>query len=152
MLRTAVAELAGAVSEVVQVYGADKTAVLVIGFEGAESILRAAAAHDILYEVRWFGDGAAAPSGATALEGTAARFAADVELARPPAAPGRRRSRPSVYEHIQERLGVVPAGFAYAAYDAVWMIGLSVLESGSSDPADIRDVMRGVAASYSAAP
>ena len=149
VLRATVAELAGAVSEAVQVYGADKTAVLIIGFEGAEPVLRAAAAHDILDEVRWFGDGAAAPSGAAIPEGTAARFAADVELAALRLHLDAGDRAPSVDEHIQERLGIAPAGFAYAAYDAVWMIGLSVLESGSSDPADIRGIMRGVAASYS---
>lgn len=149
VLRTAVAELAGAVSEVVQVYGANKTAVLIIGFEGAEPVLRAAAAHDILDEVRWFGDEAAAPSRDTALGGTAARFAAGVELAALRLHLDAGDRSPSVDERIQERLGVVPAGFAYAAYDAVWIIGLSVLESGSSDPADIRGVMHGVAASYS---
>ena len=143
------AELAGAVSEVVQTHGADKTAVLIAAFGEAAPVLRAAAAHDILDDVRWFGDETAAPPHATTLEETAALFAEDVELTALRLRLDTGDRAPSVDEYIQERLGVEPAAFAYAAYDAVWLVGLSVLESGSSDPADIRGAIRGVAASYS---
>lgn len=148
-LRAAVAELAGAVSGAVHMHGAGKTAVLIIGFEEAAPVLRAAAIHDILGEVRWFGDDAIAPSHATILNGTAARFAADVGLAVLQLQLDAGDRAPSVDERIWERLGAVPTPLAYAAYDAVWIIGLSVLESGSPDPADVRAAIPGVAASHS---
>ena len=148
-LRAAVAELAGAVSYAVQVHGANKTAVLIIGFEEAAPVLRAAAVHDILGEVRWFGDETAAPSHDAIAGGAAARFAADVGLTALQLQLDAGDRAPSVGGRIQERLGVAPTHLAYAAYDAVWIIGLSVLESGSPDPADVRGAIPGVAESYS---
>ena len=144
-----VAELADAVSEVVEAHGADQTAVLLVAFDEAVPILQVASTYDILDDVRWFGGEAVAQSTVIASDEIASRFAADTHLTTVQLLldPGDRAS--SVSERTREWLGSEPTAFVYTAYDAVWLAGLSILESGSTDPADIRGILHQVAASYS---
>ena len=144
-----VAELADTVSEVLEAHEADQTAVLIVAFDEAVPIFQVAATHDVLDEVRWFGGEAVAQSTVIASDGIASRFAVDTHLTTVQLLldPGDRAD--SVSERIREWLGSEPTAFVYTAYDAVWLAGLSVLESGSVDPADLRGAMHQVAASYS---
>lgn len=144
-----VAELADEVSEVLETYGADKTAVLIVAFDEAVPIFQVAATYDILDDIRWFGGEAVAQSTVIAQDAIASQFAMDTDLTTVQLLldPGDRAN--SVSERISDLLGNEPTAFVYTTYDAVWLAGLSILETESTDPADIRDVMRDVAASYS---
>lgn len=144
-----VAELADEVSDIVETYGADKTVVLIVAFDEAVPIFQVAATYDILDDVRWFGGEAVAQSTEIASDAIASRFAMDTDLTTIQLLldPGDRAE--SISERMREWLGNEPTAFVYTAYDAVWLAGLSVLETESTDPADIRAVIRDVAASYS---
>ena len=144
-----VAELADAVSEVMETHDADKTAVLIVAFDEAVPIFQVAATYDVLDDIRWFGGEAVAQSTVIAQDAIASQFAVDTDLTTVQLLldPGDRAD--SVSERIGEWLGNEPTAFVYTSYDAVWLVGLSILEAESTDPADIRNVMRDVAASYS---
>ena len=144
-----VADLADTVSEALEAHDADQIAVLIVAFDEAVPIFQAAATHDVLDDVRWFGGEAVAQSTVIASDRIASQFAIDTELSTVQLLldPGERAD--SVSERIREWLGSEPTAFVYTAYDAVWLAGLSVLESGSVDPADLRGVIHQVAASYS---
>ena len=144
-----VADLADTVSEVLEAHDADQTAVLIVAFDEAVPIFQVAATHDVLDDVRWFGGEAVAQSTVIASDKIASQFAIDTELSTVQLLldPGDRAD--SVSERMREWLGSEPTAFVYTAYDAVWLAGLSVLESGSTDPVDLRGVIHQVAASYS---
>ena len=144
-----VAELADAVSDAVETHGADKTAVLAISFDEVVPIFQAAASYDVLNDVRWFGGEAVAQSTEISADPIASEFAMDTDLVTVQLllAPGDRAD--SVSERVQEWLGEEPTAFVYTTYDAVWLAGLSVLETGSTDASDIRAALPGVAESYS---
>ena len=144
-----VSELADTTSAVVAEHGAGKTAVLLVAFDEAVPIFQAATTYDMLDEVRWYGGEAVAQSTVIATDTIASQFAMDTELTTVQLLldPGDRAD--SVSERIREWLGSEPTSFVYTAYDAVWLAGLSILETGSTDPADLRDAIHGVAATYS---
>lgn len=144
-----VAELADGVSEALETHDADKTAVLIVAFDEAVPIFQVAATYDILDDIRWFGGEAVAQSTVIAEDAIASQFAIDTDLVTVQLLldPGDRAD--SISERIGEWLGDEPTAFVYTSYDAVWLAGLGILETGSTDPADIRDAMLDVAASYS---
>ena len=144
-----VAELADGVSEALETHDADKTAVLIVAFDEAVPIFQVAATYDMLDDIRWFGGEAVAQSTVIAEDAIASQFAIDTDLVTVQLLldPGDRAD--SISERIGEWLGDEPTAFVYTSYDAVWLAGLGILETGSTDPADIRDAMLDVAASYS---
>ena len=57
-----------------------------------------------------------------------------------------------IYEHVQksltEKLGRTPNTFVHPSYDVVWVIGLSILETQSTDVSKIKSVLPDVAEHY----
>jgi branched-chain amino acid transport system substrate-binding protein len=150
--------LAAKVQEYVDEYGKDKVAVLFLGFAEILQFTQSAAEHDVLDKVRWFGPGANTkehklindPIGlefSTNVQFTTVQFAAskitDTGAVNP--------IYEKVQDHLTESLGTAPNSFVLSSYDAVWIIGLSILETQSTDVTTIKSVISDIAENYSGA-
>ena len=144
-----VSVLADLVSETVDRYGADRIAVVLASFDEAILILQAASVYDILDDVRWIAGEGVAKSTAIASDPIAAQFAVDTRLHNLQLFLNLGGRADSISDYVYERLGGTPIFHIYTIYDAVWLAGLSILEANSSNPADVRKVIRDVSVSYS---
>lgn len=137
--------LADGVSEAVSNHGAERVAVLAISFEEVVPLLQAASYYDILHAVRWFGSQAIAQSTPIISDGIALQFAQNTGLASLQLwqAPGVRAD--SISDRLAELLGEAPNTYAYNVYDALWLAGMTILDTGSADPRDIRAAIHDVA-------
>lgn len=142
--------LADQVRSMVERYGADGVAVLMISFGEGRAIALESAAHDILASVKWFGSETLAKS-PLLTDKRLAGLSNEVEFAALQVAdnPGPLYER--VYLHISETAGRDPTPHVYRSYDAAWLVGLSILQSGTADAAAIKAVLPEVALSYSGA-
>ncbi|MCH6586530.1 MAG: ABC transporter substrate-binding protein [Thaumarchaeota archaeon] len=150
--------LAEKVQGYVDEYGKDKVGVLFLGFAEILSFMQSASQHEILDDVRWFGPGANTkehkliddPIGlefSTNVQFTTVQFAAskitDTGAVNP--------IYEKVQDHLTESLGTAPNSFVLSSYDAVWIIGLSILETQSTDVTKIKAVISDIAENYSGA-
>ena len=150
--------LAEKVQGYVDEYGKDKVGVLFLGFAEILQFVQSADQHEILDDVRWFGPGANTkehkliddPIGlefSTNVQFTTVQFAAskitDIGAVNP--------IYEKVQDHLTETLGTAPNSFVLSSYDAVWIIGLSILETQSTDVTTIKSVISDIAENYSGA-
>jgi len=56
-----------------------------------------------------------------------------------------------VQAHVLETLGRTPSTYVHSSYDAVWLVGLAMMETQSSEVADIKRVLPAIAGEYSGA-
>ena len=142
--------LADQVRSMVERHGADSVAVLMISFGEGRAIALESAAHDILTGVKWFGSETLAKSPLLTDERLAG-LSNEVEFAALQVAdnPGPLYER--VHLHISETSGRDPTSHVYRSYDAAWLVGLSILQSGTADAAAIKAALPEVASSYSGA-
>ncbi len=150
--------LAEIVQGYVDEYGKDKVGVLFLGFAEILQFTQSASQHEILDDVRWFGPGANTkehkliddPIGlefSTNVQFTTVQFAAskitDTGAVNP--------IYEKVQDHLTESLGTTPNSFVLSSYDAVWIIGLAILETQSTDVTTIKSVISDIAENYSGA-
>jgi len=136
----------------------EDVAVLFLGFAEILQFTQSASEHEILDDVRWFGPGANTkehkliddPIGlefSTNVQFTTVQFAAskitDTGAVNP--------IYEKVQDHLTESLGTAPNSFVLSSYDAVWIIGLSILETQSTDVTTIKSVISDIAENYSGA-
>ena len=139
------AELASQVSEASAAVGSGNTAVLVFGFSETADIVRASMEYAELGQVRWYGAGVvnSAPQFSPP---EIDEFLTSVKFTTPGAKAVPSEARQSVQERLSGELGETAGRtFVHASYDSVWLLGLSMLEAGSSEGADLRRVISGVA-------
>ena len=140
-LASAAAGLASSVQRYVDAYGADRVAVLYVGFEEAPSFVRSAAAYDTLAQVQWFGADLNTAMPNIAGDGTARAFAMKTGLLSvQPAVPPSDLAR-EIEERVTESAGRAPSVYAHFEYDAVWLLGLSILDARSSDAGAVREAL-----------
>ncbi|MCJ8306660.1 MAG: ABC transporter substrate-binding protein [Nitrosopumilus sp.] len=139
-------------------YGKDKVGVLFLGFAEILQFTQAASQHEILDDVRWFGPGANTkehkliddPIGlefSTSIQFTTVQFAASKITDSGDVNPIYEK----VQNHLTESLGTAPNSFVLSSYDAVWLIGLAMLETQSTDVTTIKSVISDIAENYSGA-
>lgn len=138
------------VSQLISKYGADSVGVNLIAFEEAVQFFIAASEYESLKKVRWFGsDGTALSSELIKDQNRrAAAFAAEVKFLNTIFTPTSSPKFEKVKEHVERTLGETPDAYAYSAYDAVWLIALSVLAAGKPDPVAVKQVLPKVAELY----
>ena len=147
-----VGRLADTIQDLVDEHGADSVAVLLIANEESANIVFTAIGHEsgILDDIRWFGSDSL--TGAPIVyDATLADFGNTVQFTsmQPAIKPGGAYER--VQSHIAEQFSKEPASTVYRAYDAAWLVGLSILQTGMTDALSVRDTLNTVAASYSGA-
>ena len=143
-----VANLADTVQGYVDDHGADKVGIMVVAFDEIVSILQTAENYPVLKQVKWFGSETVADSTALREDRIAISFANSADFMALQVDVDRGDKAKRVQEGLMDRFGDSPNVFAYTAYDAVWLVGLSILEADSSDVTDIKAVITDVAAGY----
>ncbi len=143
--------LAQKVQENIDQYGADKVAVLFLGFSEVLQFTQSASEHESLDKVRWFGPGAITKEDALIDDRIGFKFATAVQFTT--VQPG--ISSNPVYQKVQgymmDKFGYVPDTYVHSSYDTVWIVGLAILAAQSSNADDVKAAIPGVAEKYSGA-
>lgn len=139
-------ELASVMDGVVAEHGAGHTAVLVVAFDEVLDLLQDASRVDILRDVRWVSNEPVIQSGVE-YDATLSKFAADVGLVTIQQFFNLTERGYAVRDTLTEQFAATPTVFAYPSYDAVWLAGMSMLETGDINPTSLRSVIHDVAMS-----
>ncbi|MCD6243795.1 MAG: penicillin-binding protein activator [Candidatus Korarchaeota archaeon] len=141
---TAVAsQLASAVQELVNKYGADKVGVYFVAFGEYVQFATAAAQYDILKKVHWVGSDGTALLGDVLTNEDVAKFAYETKFVSPIfGAPSPFQQR--VAEAVKKELGRLPESYTYASYDALWAVALSLELVDSYDPVAVAKLLPSV--------
>ena len=142
-MRAAASELASSVMAAVAQKGSyDAVAVVYIGFGEGPEFLKLAAQYDALYDVRWFGADQNTAMPNIADDSISAAFADDVGLVVvQPGLPTGDAIHDTINADIRGHLAslnIEPSPYSSYAYDAVWIMGLSILNAQSTESADVR--------------
>jgi len=141
--------LDGIVSNYVQDgYTNDEIAVLVIGFSEVVHLFNFVGSYDNLRNVSWYGSDGSSNDDAITSDKIATAFATDVGLVTTQFSAPDSPTVQHINQALIEQTGSIPNAYAYSAYDAVWLIGNAVLETGSTDSAVIISALPDVAATY----
>ncbi|NOZ88672.1 MAG: ABC transporter substrate-binding protein [Crenarchaeota archaeon] len=141
-------KLANIVQELVNKYGADKVAVVYIGFNEVVQVMSTAAQYDVLGQVMWFGSDGTALLAELLEDPAAAEFAAKVKFLNPIFAATKSQKMEDIVKRLQERLGREPDTYALAAYDAAWVVTLSLLATQKYDATAVKNILADVAYNY----
>ena len=140
--------LADRVSSAVDEYGADKVAVMNIGFAEGLQVVQAAMNHDILDEVRWFGSDGNAKDSRLIDDPIASDFATGVRFMALQVSAASNEQFKRVDSAVFDILGRSPNTYTHSSYDASWIIGLSIERAGSADVDAVKAVLPAVASEY----
>ena len=143
--------LASTVQKYVDEYGADKVAVLFLGFAEILQFMQSASAHDVLNDVRWFGPGANTKEHKLIDDPIGLDFSTNVQFTTVQFAASKNPTYEKVQAHLTETLGTDPNTFVHSSYDAVWIIGLAMLETQSADVSVIKAKIPEIAENHSGA-
>jgi len=150
--------LAEVVQGYVDEYGKDKVGVLFLGFAEILQFTQSASQHEVLDDVRWFGPGANTKEHKLIEDPIGLEFSTNVQFTTVQFAASKMTDTgdvnpiyEKVQDHLTETLGTAPNSFVLSSYDAVWIIGLSMLETQSTDVTKIKSVISDIAENYSGA-
>lgn len=126
----------------------DRVAVLYVGYGEAPQIMMAASGHKILGDVQWFGadQNTAWPNVLDYAQSTAFAQKVEFTVVQPSIPDDVMEGR--VHSTLSGYLGAAPSPYAMYEYDSVWLLGLSVMYSRSTDPGVIAEVLPEVASRY----
>ena len=125
--------LAEIVQEHIDTHGADKVGVVYIGFAEAIPFFQSSAAHDVLNNVRWFGSDGSAKESGFINDPDALQFSTNTEFTAVVVASGQNELSQRVETAVEAEIGVIPTAYASASYDAIWLLGLSMERTESTD-------------------
>lgn len=144
----AAAELAAVATAAAAAVGPDRVAVLYIGFEEGQAFMGAASQHDVLWDLRWFGADQNTASPNVGDDPISAEFAEHVGFTvLQPTVPDN-QINDEIRTRVISELGREPSPYASYEYNAVWLLGLSLLNAQSIDPSVIKETIPEVASRY----
>ena len=143
--------LSDRVIQYMEEYPKEEIAVLAIGFAEVVHLLNSADPYETLHDVRWFGSDASSNDGIITSDKIAAEFASDVEFTATQFTTAKNDRYQRVYDHLVEKTGSAPNNFVYSSYDALWILGLAVLTTQSTDASVIAGELPGIAADHDGA-
>ncbi len=132
-------------------YGEDKVAIVFLGFAEILQFTQSASEHEVLDDVRWFGPGANTKEHKLIEDPIGLEFSTNIQFTTVQVAASKNPTYERVQAHLTETLGRTPNTFVHSSYDAVWIIGLAMLETQSSDVSAIKAAIPGIAENYSGA-
>ena len=136
--------LAQRVQAHVDVYGPDNVAVFYMGFGEIVPFIQRASEHDILDDVRWFAADPIVQSPEIVSDQQVLRFVTDTMFTTIQATTGKNDISRHVHDSLLAELGMEPIVFSSSAYDSVWIAGLAMEETQSTDPELLRDAIPAV--------
>ncbi len=146
-----VVKVAFAVSEYQKAYADDEIAVIVLGFGESTEFLKSAATHDNLKRVQWYGTDSNANEKKITQDATSLEFAKSVDFTAVQFGTNPNPTQNYVKDVLYDQTGQLPSNYAYSSYDAVWILGNSILEADSTKPIEVQKVIHKVAAQYEGA-
>ena len=132
-------------------YNNDEIGILFLGFDEVLQFIQSASEYDNLDKVRWLTSSANVNESSLIDDKIGSEFSSKVSLISIQVAASNSPKYERVQEYIFNTMGNIPSTYVYTAYDAVWLIGLSILEAQSNDVDAIKDVLPTVAAEYNGA-
>ncbi|MEB3859752.1 MAG: ABC transporter substrate-binding protein [Desulfurococcales archaeon] len=124
------------VEELIAKYGANKVAVIAIGFSEIVSLFSEASAYPTLSKVFWVGSDGTANLAEFLKDPIASSFAESTLFINPIFSPARTSVQEKVIEAVKAKIGEEPDAYAMAAHDAVWALALAFLQVGPTDDVD----------------
>ena len=126
-----------------------KIGVLVLSFQEVVPLIQAALLHDNLDDVVWFGS--STPANDELIDPAVIEFVHAVQISSPRYELFPNPTLDELNAVVSETTGQVPLVYVAGAYDAVWILGLSILESGSAGTGAVLEAMPGVLDGYDGA-
>ncbi len=131
-----------------QGYTTDDIAILLISFDEVQQIFQTASQYDILGEVKWYGTDGTALNSKIIEDPVAAAFAVKVKFSNTIYSAGFSEKAEMLRERLRAKLGETPDSYAITAYDAVWLIGLTIQFTQEYDGEVIKNMLPKVAEIY----
>lgn len=125
-----------------------KIAILDISFTEAVQIMQSASQYEILDKVRWFGASAIVKDHQLVQDKISQKFSEDVNFVAMQFAPTKSAEYEQLQAQMESNLGRIPNAYAFSTYDSVWIIGLAILQSQSSDMHAIKEAVPIIAATH----
>jgi len=141
-------KLASQVKQLVGKYGADKVGVVYIGFNEVVQVFSTASQYDVLKQVRWFGSDGTALLDELLKDPAAAEFGVKVKFLNPIFAATKSQKNEKIVSELKKELGREPDTYALAAYDAAWVVTLSLLATQKYDATAVKNILSDVAYNY----
>ncbi len=129
-------------------YEMDKIAIVLLGFGESTDFLKDANSHPLLKDVKWFGTDSNANEQRIIDDNDALNFANEVDFTAVQFGTVSNDIHDDVESRMIEQIGRLPSTYAYSSYDAVWIVGLSILKTDSMNPEMIDSVFEEVASEY----
>lgn len=148
---TEVAMLADLVGARVDEYGPDRVAVAALAFGEIAAIMKSASQHESLSNVLWYGTDAIVNNDDFSGDPAVQKLVDEAGLIVPIFVLAPNPVYDEVVSQASEISGRTPVIYAIPAYDAVWVIGLSMLKADSAETDAIVSAMPGVLEDYSGA-
>ena len=136
------------VGDVTQTTDPSRVGVMISGYAEYLDIIREAASHDTLDDITWFGAATPIEDPNISNDPIVKEFVDKVGLySITLSVPDSERYR-QIEAAITERLGYEPSPFIYAAYDAVWLLALTMLDAQTANAAGLKASIADVAEEY----
>ncbi|MYB30807.1 MAG: ABC transporter substrate-binding protein [Cenarchaeum sp. SB0663_bin_5] len=123
-------------------------AVLLMAHDENLHVFESALLHDVLYMVPWFADEYMTENPALIQNSTISSFLESVNYTSIQMAKTLNAQHDGLKETILDTNNMSPGAFAYTAYDAVWILGMSILMADTTDIASVSAVLPDVAYNY----
>ena len=128
---------------------AEKIGVLIIGFQEYVQIIYSASQYDILDDVRWFGSPGITETSQMVNDPTLKEFSERTQFTAIQFGASYSSEYDKVKNRIELEIGRSASIYAFTAYDAVWIIGLTMLETQSDDVSIVKAKFPEIAENYS---
>ena len=136
------------VRDAIDMYGSDKVAVFLIAFDESVKILQDASRSDTLQNVRWFVAESLTKQSNVLNDPITRNFVTNTRYTGVQVSESGGAIHDMVESYFVEKDGRTPVTLVYHAYDAAWLAGLSILQSGATDVDSIKTVLPDVASRY----
>ena len=136
------------VEEVTQTTDSDKVGVLLSSYGEYRDIIREAASYEILDDVKWLGIATPIDDQHIADDPVVAEFVNKVQLFSVTLPTPEGQQYLQVKAAITERLGYEPNPLIYSAYDAVWIMALTMIDAQTTNIDDLKAHIVGAAENY----
>jgi len=137
--------LATQVQNAITAYGAEKVAVLNVGFEEVATLFVAADSYPVLKTVKWYGSDGTALSAAITEDTTAAEFAISTKFPNTIFSPSETSIWKSVRQNNIDVLGREPDSYSYSCYDIVWAYAKALMAVQTYSASAVKAVLPTVA-------
>lgn len=127
--------------ELIDEYGAESVGALYVGTEEFEVLIESMKWYEHPAEVRWFGTNTQAKSTTLTDNPVTLKFAQDTMLETTRSVSESNTIKAYVDDIIYEQYAREASTYTYPAYDAIWLLGATILHTQTTDPAVLTEAL-----------